>query len=102
MFKKRGFIKCFDCHQMVAGSIAEHHKVCEKSRKSKSEMTQQKPTASAKSKKRVKEGTKDLFCLLDVSGSMEPILPTAKQALVECFGRMEHDDRFSIVTRFSS
>lgn len=90
------FNTCYDCHQIVPGSFSEHHKICNKSRRNKSDLKKNEPRSFSKSTGLV-EGTKDLFCLLDVSSSMMGTLIDAKSALIECFNLLDKNDRFSIV-----
>lgn len=89
---------CYDCHNVVKGSFKEHHKVCLQNRKSKSEITSSAEGSAGDILKSYTD-TKDVYFIVDVSGSMGGgRLDKAKQAIQEAFNALPDNDRMAIVT----
>lgn len=93
-------IKCYDCHRQVR-DLASHRKECSKSRYTKSAINNSNNTEPRQKRpKKSFKNTKDVFMLLDVSGSMAGSrLSNAKEMLTNIVDdNMKEKDRISIVT----
>jgi uncharacterized protein YegL len=102
---KSGFqhaITCYDCGAEVHGSIKEHHKICPKSRLSKSiiDFPAQAQQLAAPSDKKVSPSTtSDVYFILDVSSSMEgKRLNEAKRSILKMSEKLDIRDRIALIT----
>lgn len=93
-------IECYDCHQYV-WNLREHRDSCKFSRQAKSAVKKSNGHRGEKRKRKAQivQGTKDVYFLLDVSGSMSGTrLDQAKVGLSEIEKDMAENDRIAVVT----
>lgn len=78
-----GTVECYDCHEQVA-DLKSHRKIC--------------PRAPLMGAKGPKDNTRDVYFLIDVSGSMAGSkLTESKNTITNLFADMPEDDRIAIV-----
>lgn len=102
----RKAVKCYDCGIDVPGSIREHHKICPNSRKIKSTViaahkndARLSNSKSDRHNKKDFSDTKDVYFILDVSGSMDGFrLRTAKECVRNLIQEIDPYDRMAIIT----
>ena len=87
--------ECYDCHQMV-DDLKSHRSVCPNSKYSKSAID---PAKHLNVPANVKTNQKDLYFLLDVSGSMSGSkLDQSKECLRSVVSQMDPFDRIAVVS----